>query len=90
VQISGAVTIKYDTLLDASGKGEFINSNTLKESSASFLISVKVVNQIISDTSLVKFAALNGVSPGDFTKVYGDCFISGPLSLLHQVFFLPA
>lgn len=42
-----------------------------------FLISVKVVNQVIYDHSLIQFQPIEGVSAENFTEVYGDSFVSG-------------
>ncbi|KAI0142771.1 hypothetical protein GGR57DRAFT_508607 [Xylariaceae sp. FL1272] len=77
LNISAAMSIKYDNKIDGTGQGDFVNSDKLKESTISFLISVRVVNQTLSDTSLTKFCPIDGIGPGDFTEVFGDCFISG-------------
>lgn len=76
IQINAAFSIKYDTL-DAKGKGDFINTSKVKESDVSFMISVKVVNQVIYDHSLTKFEPIPDVKPANFAEVYGDSFISG-------------
>ncbi|KAK3380773.1 hypothetical protein B0T24DRAFT_655980 [Lasiosphaeria ovina] len=75
-KINAAFAIKYDTF-DAKGKGDFINTSKVKESDASFMISVKVVNQVIYDHSLNKFDPIPDVKPEHFASVYGDSFISG-------------
>ena len=79
-QINGAVTIKYGDMIDGSGKGEFVNSDKIKESSASFLITVKVVNQTFIDHKLTKFNPIKTLPPSEFPEVFGDCFISGTCS----------
>ncbi|KAK6200855.1 hypothetical protein LQW54_009438 [Pestalotiopsis sp. IQ-011] len=71
------MSIKYDSQIDGTGQGDFLNSDKIKSSTISFLISVKVVNQTITDRKLNKFWPVDGVAPGDFTEVYGDSFISG-------------
>lgn len=76
MQINAAFSIKYDTF-NAEGKGDFINTSKIKESDASFMISVKVVNQVIYDHSLTKFHAISGLKTNNFTDVYGDSFIAG-------------
>ncbi|KAK1753658.1 hypothetical protein QBC47DRAFT_430507 [Echria macrotheca] len=76
MNINAAFSIKYDTL-DAKGKGDFINTSKVKESDVSFMISVKVVNQVIYDHSLTKFEPIPDVKPANFAEVYGDSFISG-------------
>ena len=50
-----------------------------------FLISVKVVNQVIYDHSLVQFQPVDGAGAESFTDVYGDCFISGKISVPQSV-----
>ncbi|KAG2421936.1 hypothetical protein HFD88_005912 [Aspergillus terreus] len=80
LNVSGALTIKYNDLIDGTGKGTFINSNKMKDADINFLISVKVVNQTVTDNSLTKFQPLANVTVADsvsFTKIYGDTFISG-------------
>ncbi|KAI1268736.1 hypothetical protein F5Y18DRAFT_439342 [Xylariaceae sp. FL1019] len=77
LNISAAMSIKYDNKIDGTGQGDFVNSDKLKESTISFLISVRVVNQTLNDTRLTKFCPIDGIGPGDFTEVFGDCFISG-------------
>ncbi|CAI7660092.1 unnamed protein product [Penicillium glandicola] len=76
MNISAAFLIKYDSF-DAKGKGDFLNTSKVKESDVSFMISVKVVNQVIQDHSLTKFNPINGLKGQNFTEVYGDSFISG-------------
>jgi hypothetical protein len=49
----------------------------------SFMISVKVVNQVIYDHDLNKFNPIDGVDPRSFAEVYGDSFISGTASPTH-------
>ncbi|OCK80668.1 hypothetical protein K432DRAFT_327794 [Lepidopterella palustris CBS 459.81] len=76
MNINAAFAIKYDTF-DAKGKGDFINTSKVKESDISFMISVKVVNQVIYDYSLTRFQPISGLKTTNFADVYGDCFISG-------------
>ncbi|KAK4197960.1 hypothetical protein QBC40DRAFT_205879 [Triangularia verruculosa] len=76
MNINAAFSIKYDTF-DAKGKGDFINTSKVKESDVSFMISVKVVNQVIYDHSLTKFDPIPDVKPANFAEVYGDSYISG-------------
>ncbi|KAF7541297.1 hypothetical protein G7054_g717 [Neopestalotiopsis clavispora] len=77
LNISAAMTIKYDSTISGKGQGDFLNAEKIKSSTVSYLISVKVVNQTITDRKLNKFWPVDGVAPGDFTEVYGDSFISG-------------
>jgi hypothetical protein len=75
-QINAAFAIKYDAF-DAKGKIGFLNTSKVKESDVTFLITVKVVNQVIHDHSLTQFQPIEGVEAKDFADVYGDCFVSG-------------
>ena len=84
-QINAAFTVKYDKL-NADGHGGLMNTNTIKSSDMSFMISVKVVNQIIMDHSLTKFVPINGLRPNNFTSVYGDSFISGKSTAKYTMF----
>lgn len=79
LKISAAFLIKYDNF-DAKGKGDFLNTSKVKESDVSFMISVKVVNQVIQDHSLTKFNPISGLKGQNFAEVYGDSFISGSIS----------
>ncbi|KAK3395070.1 hypothetical protein B0H63DRAFT_362420, partial [Podospora didyma] len=76
MNINAAFAIKYDTF-DAKGKGDFINTSKVKESDVSFMIAVKVVNQVIYDNLLTKFDPIPDVKLESFASVYGDSFISG-------------
>lgn len=86
VQINAAFSIKYDAF-DAVGKVGFLNTSKVKEADVTFLISVKVVNQVIYDHSLIHFQPIDGVGAEDFTEVYGDCFVSGmdPIAVLDPI-----
>ncbi|UCK58888.1 hypothetical protein AFCA_001724 [Aspergillus flavus] len=77
LNISGALTIKYNNLIDGTGKGSFINSNKIKDADINFLISVKVINQTVTDNALTEFAPIDNLPAEKFTEVYGDTFISG-------------
>lgn len=86
-QINGAFAVKYDNL-NVKGEGDFLNSDAIKESDISYMISVKVVNLIFSDRSLTKFSPISNLpKPSDFTSVYGDSFISGLLRRLEALSF---
>ncbi|KAJ2993956.1 hypothetical protein NUW58_g1683 [Xylaria curta] len=76
MNINAAFAIKYDAF-DAKGKVGFLNTSKVKEADVTFLISVKVVNQVIYDHSLIHFNPIDGVEPKNFTEVYGDSFVSG-------------
>ena len=76
MNISGGLSIKYGTI-GGSGRGAFIDSDKFKESDLNYYISVKVINQTINIKDALEFNHIPNVLPVDFTKVYGDCFISG-------------
>ena len=78
MQISGALTIKYNNLIDGNGKGTFVNSNKIKDADINFLFSVKVINQTVKDDNMTEFAPIENLDQSiGFTPVYGDTFISG-------------
>lgn len=83
VQINAAFSIKYDAF-DAKGKVGFLNTSKVKEADVTFLISVKVVNQVIYDHSLIHFQPVEGVNAENFTEVYGDSFVSGMMPRSHS------
>ncbi|KAK6354951.1 hypothetical protein TWF696_004079 [Orbilia brochopaga] len=79
MNINGAFNIKNDQL-QVDGSGKFINTNKIKESDVSIMVSVKVVNQVIHDHALTKFQPISNikdVSPQRLVQVYGDSYISG-------------
>ncbi|KAI1183992.1 hypothetical protein F5B17DRAFT_102470 [Nemania serpens] len=76
MNVNAAFSIKYDAF-DAKGKVGFLNTSKVKEADVTFLISVKVVNQVIYDHSLVHFQPVEGVDAKNFTEIYGDSFVSG-------------
>ena len=64
-----------------------MNTNKLKSSDMNFMISVRMVNQIIMDHSSTKFVPIAGMKPDMFPQVYGDSFISGKArktALMHR------
>ncbi|KAF3926813.1 hypothetical protein ABW20_dc0101301 [Dactylellina cionopaga] len=79
MNINGAFNIKYDQL-QVDGSGRFINTNKIKDSDVSIMVSVKVVNQVIYDHALTKFQPipnLKDASPQLLVQIYGDSYISG-------------
>ncbi|KAK6526632.1 hypothetical protein TWF694_005213 [Orbilia ellipsospora] len=79
MNINGAFNIKYDQL-QVDGSGKFINTNKIKDSDVSIMVSVKVVNQVIHDHSLTRFQpipSLKDASPQELVQIYGDSYISG-------------
>ncbi|KIP01216.1 hypothetical protein PHLGIDRAFT_123553, partial [Phlebiopsis gigantea 11061_1 CR5-6] len=47
------------------------------DSDVNFLVRLTVVARHVLEPSLTEFAPIDGVAPADFTRVYGDAFISG-------------
>ncbi|KAK2593761.1 hypothetical protein QQS21_008522 [Conoideocrella luteorostrata] len=76
MNVNAAFAIKYDSF-DAKGKVGFLNTSKVKEADVTFLISVKVVNQVIYDHSLLNLQPVEGIDPKNFVEVYGDSFVSG-------------
>ena len=72
----GPRLIKRDTA--ASGcSGLVIDFDKFHNSDLNFLIHVKVNNRHLVAPDLTEFSPINGTSPSDFTRLYGDTFISG-------------
>ncbi|GMF69850.1 unnamed protein product [Aspergillus oryzae] len=71
-----SVIDKMSDITDALN-GSFINSNKIKDADINFLISVKVINQTVTDNALTEFAPIDNLPAEKFTEVYGDTFISG-------------
>ena len=81
LNISGALSIKYGSI-QGDASGSYVDSDTFQNSDMNFLITVKVTNQTINVKDNLAFWPLNSdrdqsLSPSDFTRKYGDCFISG-------------
>ncbi|KAG5644903.1 hypothetical protein DXG03_007455 [Asterophora parasitica] len=78
LNISGSLQIKCDAV-GGGGKAsaEFIDTNKFKESDINYLIQVHVTNQRLSAPDLTEFDPIPYVSHSDFTRVYGDSYISG-------------
>ncbi|KAK6497177.1 hypothetical protein TWF506_004652 [Arthrobotrys conoides] len=79
MNITGAFSILNDQL-QVEGSGKFIDTNKIKESDFSVMVSVKVVNQVIYDHALTKFQPIpniKDISQKHLVEIYGDSFISG-------------
>ncbi|TFK33522.1 hypothetical protein BDQ12DRAFT_615171 [Crucibulum laeve] len=78
LNVSGSLEIKCDGLGGGgSARASFIDSNKFKESDLNYFIQVKVANQKLIAPDLTDFCPISHVSSSDFTRVYGDSFISG-------------
>lgn len=60
-----------------SVSGGFLDSNKFKESDINYLIQVKVTNQRLVAPDLTTFCPIKGLKEMEFTRVFGDSFISG-------------
>ncbi|KAJ7797131.1 hypothetical protein B0H13DRAFT_1674612 [Mycena leptocephala] len=78
LNISGSLEIKCDAIGGGGGaSAHFIDSNKFKESDLNYFIQVKVTNQQLVADDVTEFSPIENVSDADFTRVYGDSFISG-------------
>lgn len=83
-QINAAFTVKFAKGSVGAG-ADFLNVSKVKSSDLTYMVSVKVVNQLTVDSSLTKFSTVPGVKPADFPRVYGDSFISGMIVSINSV-----
>ncbi|KAF7344070.1 hypothetical protein MVEN_01696600 [Mycena venus] len=78
MNISGSLEIKCDAIGGGGGaSAHFIDSNKFKESDLNYFIQVKVTNEQLVAHDVTEFCPITDVSAADFTRVYGDSFISG-------------
>ncbi|KAJ7700955.1 hypothetical protein B0H16DRAFT_1332585 [Mycena metata] len=78
MNISGSLEIKCDAIGGGGGaSAHFIDSNKFKESDLNYFIQVKVTNEQLVAHDVTEFSPIANVSDADFTRVYGDSFISG-------------
>ncbi|KAJ7351546.1 hypothetical protein DFH08DRAFT_923452 [Mycena albidolilacea] len=78
LNISGSLEIKCDAIGGGGGaSAHFIDSNKFKESDLNYFIQVKVTNEQLVAHDVTEFCPIANVSDADFTRVYGDSFISG-------------
>jgi hypothetical protein len=77
MNVSAALSIKSGTF-GGGASGSYVDTGKFKESNINFFVQVKVTNQVIMAEDATKFQDIPTLnSPGDFTCVFGDCFISG-------------
>ncbi|CAM1503263.1 Fc.00g080390.m01.CDS01 [Cosmosporella sp. VM-42] len=77
LDVSGALSIKMAGLGQLSGKAAFVDSTDIKQADIKYLVHVKVTNQRLIADNITEFAPIDNIEPGQFTEIYGDCFISG-------------
>ncbi|KIP02677.1 hypothetical protein PHLGIDRAFT_47610, partial [Phlebiopsis gigantea 11061_1 CR5-6] len=61
----------------SSSGGLVINFEKFHKSDVNFFIHVSVINRHLIAPGLTEFSPIEATSPSDFTRVYGDTFISG-------------
>lgn len=77
MSISAALSIKT-AAAGGGASGSYVDSDKFKESQINFFVQVKVTNQILMAEDVTQFQPIEGVTGGpEFTKVFGDAFISG-------------
>ncbi|KAJ6580932.1 hypothetical protein B0H19DRAFT_1060628 [Mycena capillaripes] len=75
LNVSGPFQIKCDA---GGGKAStFIDIDKFKESHINYLVQVLVTNQVLNAPNVTNFAPIPNLPESKFTRVYGDCFISG-------------
>ncbi|KAJ7292061.1 hypothetical protein C8J57DRAFT_1044173 [Mycena rebaudengoi] len=78
LNLSGSLQIKCDAIGGGGrASASFFDTNKFKESDINYLIQVRVTNQRLSAPDLTHFEPLAHVPDSEFTRVYGDSFISG-------------
>ncbi|KAJ6606117.1 hypothetical protein DFH09DRAFT_896390 [Mycena vulgaris] len=78
LNISGSLQIKCDAVGGGgNASASFVDTNKFKESDINYLIQVRVTNQRLTAVDLTEFEPIPNVPESEFTRVYGDSFISG-------------
>ena len=60
-----------------SGHASFVDSTEMKKADVNYFIHVRVTNQRLVADNVTEFCPIDHIDPGQFTEIYGDCFISG-------------
>lgn len=76
-EVIGALSVALDGLGSISVSGHYLDTNTLKESDATYNITVSVDNQRLVVPEMTEFNPIDHIDASRFTEIYGDCFISG-------------
>ncbi|KAF4943986.1 hypothetical protein FSARC_14799 [Fusarium sarcochroum] len=77
LDISGALSVNVDAIGSVKVAGHYVDDKALKESDATYDITVNVTNQRLEAPQLTHFAPIANIDQSRFQEVYGDCFISG-------------
>ncbi|KAJ4253321.1 hypothetical protein NW762_010476 [Fusarium torreyae] len=75
--VSGALSIKMSGVGSLSGKAAFVDSTETKKADVNYVITVNVANQRLIADDVTEFCPIDNIQEGQFTDIYGDCFISG-------------
>ncbi|KIP02124.1 hypothetical protein PHLGIDRAFT_96326 [Phlebiopsis gigantea 11061_1 CR5-6] len=70
------IKLEGDTTSE-DGSPQFVDPATFYASHVNYLIRVSVVGHHVAAPVLAEFSPIDGVAPADFTRVYGDTFVSG-------------
>ncbi|KAJ7132377.1 hypothetical protein C8R44DRAFT_773925 [Mycena epipterygia] len=76
LNVSSFLQIKCDAD-GAKSAASFVDINKFEESDINYLIQVRVTNQRLNASNLTEFDPIANLPDSEFTRVYGDCFISG-------------
>lgn len=87
VQYLGALSVNVDAIGSVKVAGHYVDDKALKESDATYDITVNVTNQRLEAPRITQFTPIANVDSSRFQEVYGDSFISGFLEggLFHAV-----
>ncbi|CAG7557898.1 unnamed protein product [Fusarium equiseti] len=77
LDISGALSVNVDAIGSVKVSGHYVDDKALKESDATYDITVNVTNQRLEAPEMTQFTPIANVEADRFQEVYGDCFISG-------------
>ena len=75
LNISTSMSIKYGTI-HGNGNASFVNETKVLDSQLNYIVSVTVNNNADSESEEMEFQPIDNMPPENFTKVYGDTFIS--------------
>jgi hypothetical protein len=77
LNISTSMSISYGTV-HANGSAAFVNESKVLDSQLNYIVSVSVSNDAKTvDMETLEFQPIDELPPTEFTKAYGDSFISG-------------
>ncbi|KAI0339504.1 hypothetical protein BDW22DRAFT_1336068 [Trametopsis cervina] len=78
LNVGGSLQIKCDAIGGGgNASASFVDTNKFKESDINYLIQVRVTNQRLVCPDLTEFDPIANLPDSEFTRVYGDSFISG-------------